>query len=240
MRTFLTSRVSTSALARVSTSLTCLALFRICPRLKHCLFPFGSAPSSFRRFRQTDSIGPSQDLARARSDLEPFLLPNLEELVVDLLGTNKPFPLKSFLTIFSLFEDAPLTSLAICGRSQTIPALPLASYELLINQHAKTLRRVVLVKANIPNIGLESICKACKRLEIIGVPVPSAADLVCDLRLFISRNWLLSGVRDLSGRSGCACRGLLLSLACYVAGVYSGFKTVRHATHASSCPWKGF
>jgi hypothetical protein len=99
--------------------------------------------------------------------------------VVDFLGTNKPFPLKSFLSIFGLFEEAPLTSLAICGRSQTIPALPLASYELLINQHAKTLRRVVLVKVNVPNAALESICRACKELEIIGVPVPSAADLVC-------------------------------------------------------------
>ena len=101
---------------------------------------------------------------------------------MDLLGTTKPFPLKSFLSIFTLFEDAPLTSLAICGRSQTIPELPLAAYDVLVNQHAKRLRRVVLVKMRVPNAALESICKTCKKLEIIGIPVPSAADLVCDLR----------------------------------------------------------
>ena len=124
----------------------------------------------------------NKDLTRARENIQPFLLPNLEELVVDLLGTAKPFPLKSFLSIFTLFEDAPLKSLTICGRSQMIPAFSLASYESLINRHAETLRRVVLVKAHIPTPALESICKACKHLEVLGIPVPSAADLVRDLR----------------------------------------------------------
>ena len=131
-----------------------------------------------------------KDLTRARENVQPFLLPNLEELVVDLLGTAKPFPLKSFLSIFTLFEDAPLKSLTICGRSQMIPAFPLVSYELLINQHAGSLRRVVLLKAHIPTPALHSICKACKHLEVLGVPVPSAADLVRDLRWLISRDWL--------------------------------------------------
>ena len=188
MRISLTSRVSTSALARVSTSPTYLASFHICPHLARFLFPFGSVPSSISCFWQTDLIGLSQDLGRAREDLEPFSLPNLKELVVDLLGTNKPFPLKSFLSIFTLFQDAPLTSLAICGRSQTIPGLPPESYELLINKHAETLRRVALVKVSMPNPALKSICKTCKQLEVIGVPVPSAANLVRDLRWVISRN----------------------------------------------------
>ncbi|KAF9645527.1 hypothetical protein BDM02DRAFT_3189629 [Thelephora ganbajun] len=117
------------------------------------------------------------DLTRARENFQPLSLPNLKELVVDLLRAVKPFPLNSFLSIFALFKDAPLTSLAICGRSQIIPPLPLASYELLINQHAQTLHRVVLVKANVPTSALHSICKACKQLEILGIPVPSAADL---------------------------------------------------------------
>ena len=150
----------------------------------------GEFPSSVRRLGEADEIGPRQDLTRAREGLQPFYLPNLKELVVDLLGTAKPFPLKSFLSIFTLFEDAPLTSLAICGRSQTIPALPLASYELLINRHARTLHRVALVKTNIPNLALQSICKACKQLEILGIPVPSAADLVCDLHWLRLRNWV--------------------------------------------------
>lgn len=119
-----------------------------------------------------------QDLTRAlQGNLRPFHLPNLKELVVDLLGTPNPFPLKSFLSVFVLFAGAPLASLAICGRSQTIPCLPLESYDLLVNQHADTLRRVVLVKAQIPVPALSSICKECKQLEILGVAVPSA-DLV--------------------------------------------------------------
>ena len=133
---------------------------------------------------------PRQDLTCARENTQPFSLPNLEELVVDLPGTTNPFPLKSFLSVFALFKDAPLKSLAICGRTQTIPAFPLASYELLINQHAETLRRVVLLKAHIPTQALHSICKTCKHLEVLGIPVPSAADLVRDLRWLVSRNWL--------------------------------------------------
>jgi len=132
-------------------------------------------------------MGPRQDLTRARENLQPFSLPNLKELAVDLLGTTKPFPLKSFLSIFTRFGNAPLTSLTIWGRSQTIPVLPLASYELLINRHAETLRRVVMGRIVIPTAALQSICKTCEQLEILGVPVPSAADLVCDLR------WLIWG-----------------------------------------------
>jgi hypothetical protein len=143
------------------------------------------------RFWGANEIGPQQDLTRARENLQPFSLPNLEELVVDLLGTAKPFPLKSFLSIFTLFGDAPLRSLTICGRSQTIPAFPLTSYELLVNQHATTLRRVVLIKVNIPTPALHSICKTCKWLETLGIPVPSAADLVCDPRWFISWDQLV-------------------------------------------------
>lgn len=139
---------------------------------------------------QVYGVEPLQDLTRVRENPQPFFLPHLKELVVDLLGTAKPFPLKSFLSIFTLFEDAPLKSLAICGRSYMIPAFPLESYELLINQHAKTLRRVVLIKVNLPIPALHSICKACKQLETLGIPVPSAADLVRDLRWLISRNWL--------------------------------------------------
>lgn len=108
----------------------------------------------------------------------PLYLPNLKELVVDLLGMPNPFPLKSFLSIFTFFAGAPLASLAICGRSQTIPALPLGSYDLLINKHADTLRRVVFFRARTPTPAVSLICKECKQLEILGVPVPSTADLV--------------------------------------------------------------
>lgn len=136
---------------------------------------------------------------------------------MDLLGIAKPFPLESFLSVFTLFEDAPLKSLGIYGRSQMMPAFPLASYELLINRHAKTLRRVILVKASIPTPAIHSICKTCKKLEILGVPVPSAADLVCDLR------WLIEDLARMIPRddvrpaflhvssSYCAVGGLLLS-----------------------------
>ena len=130
---------------------------------------------------------------------------------MDLLGTTKPFPLRSFLSIFTLFEDAPLTSLVICSRSQTIPELPLGSYDALVNQHAETLRRVVLVKVKVPNLALESICRVCKQLEIIGIPVPSAADLVCDLRWLITpRHYLLLWFRVYFGRSGWGFRWLTL------------------------------
>ena len=126
-----------------------------------------------------------QDLTRERENLRPFDLPNLKELVVDLIGTPNPFPLKGFLSIFTLFAGAPLTSLAICGRSQMIPSLPLDSYDLLINQHADTLRRVVLVKAHIPIPALCLICKECKQLETLGVSVPSTADLVRVCVIFV-------------------------------------------------------
>ena len=164
------------------------------------------------RFRKADPIGHWQDLTRAREDAEPFSLPNLKELVVDLLGTTKPFQLKRFLSIFTLFEDAPLTSLVICSRSQTIPELPLASYDALVSQHTETLRRVVLVKMRVPNLALESICKRCKRLEIAGMPVPSAADLVCDLRWLTPALTCMakSTFRPYFGRSGWGFRWLTL------------------------------
>jgi len=34
-----------------------------------------------------------------------------------------------------------------------------------------------MVKVNLPVVALELICKTCKQLDILGVPVPSAADL---------------------------------------------------------------
>lgn len=117
------------------------------------------------------------DPTKTRENLDPFHLPNLKELVVDLIGAPNPFPLKSFLSVFTPLAGAPLTSLAICGRTQAIPELPLESYDLLVNQHAETLRRVVLVKVKVPTPAIRSICEECKQLEILGVPVPSTAGL---------------------------------------------------------------
>lgn len=134
------------------------------------------------RFPRTNYTGPSQELTRAQGNIHPFHLPNLKELVVDLLGLPNPFPLKGFLSIFTLFAAAPLTSLAICSSSRIIPELPLESYGSLVNQHAGTLRRLVLVKAHIPVAAVSSICEECKQLETLGVPVPSSADLVRDHR----------------------------------------------------------
>ncbi|KAF9781153.1 hypothetical protein BJ322DRAFT_255344 [Thelephora terrestris] len=117
------------------------------------------------------------NLTRTQGNVHPFHLPNLKELVVDLPKLPNPFPLKSFLSTFTLFAAAPLTSLAICGGSHVIPELPLESYEFLVNQHAETLHRLVLVKVHLPVLAVRSICEECKRLEVLGVPVPSSADL---------------------------------------------------------------
>jgi len=108
------------------------------------------------------TIGLGQDLTRVRETLNRS--PSMPRRTRRRFARNgQTFPLKSFLSIFSLFKSTSEVLDLTDGPGHTCsPPRVLRAYR---HRHAKTLRRVVLIRATYPTAALQLVCKACRQLE---------------------------------------------------------------------------